>query len=101
MAALFVLFGYRTKLAIIVTFVLLLSLHNKNPWILNSGDAYLRMVVFWNIFLPLNKFYSFDNLNNKKPKNTKYTSFASFGFILQILLLYVITGFLKSSPEWL
>ncbi len=50
--ALAMIVGYRTRLATIVSWLLLLSLHARNPMILNGGDALFRMLLLWGIFLP-------------------------------------------------
>lgn len=42
-AAVGVLIGYRTRLAAAVVVVCLLSLHTRNPFVINSGDALLRV----------------------------------------------------------
>jgi hypothetical protein len=100
-AALALLLGYKTKFSIFLCFILLLSLHNRNPWILNSGDSYLRLLLFWSMFLPLDQYYSLDNLTTKSTYKLKHASLASFCLITQIILSYVMTGLLKFSPEWL
>jgi hypothetical protein len=62
-AALALLFGYRTTLATVVSFVLLVSLHGRNPLVLNAGDSILRRLAFWSIFLPLGRRWSVDALH--------------------------------------
>jgi hypothetical protein len=101
LAALGLLFGFKTKVSTILCWVLTLSLQNRNPWILNSGDTYLRMLLFWDMFLPLGRMYSIDNWHIAKPKNFRYASIASLCLIVQIMLVYVMTGLLKDSAEWL
>jgi hypothetical protein len=58
--ALALLVGYRTRLVTAVSWVLLLSLHARNPMLLNSGDSLLRMLLFWSFFLPLGARWSVD-----------------------------------------
>jgi len=45
--ALALVVGYRTRLVTLVSWVLLVSLHARNPMVLNSGDTLLRMLLFW------------------------------------------------------
>ncbi|MFC6794109.1 hypothetical protein ACFQFH_06800 [Halobaculum halobium] len=52
-AALALLFGYRTKAAAICSLLLLVSLHARNPLVLNGGDSLLRRTLLWSLFLPL------------------------------------------------
>ncbi|QMU30684.1 hypothetical protein [Adhaeribacter radiodurans] len=103
-AALFgflLLIGYRTRLATIVSWFLLLSLQNRNLLIGQAGDDLLRMILFWAIFLPWGRFYSQDakRANNLHPENLHFSA-ASAAFIVQIMLVYVCTALLKNSPEW-
>lgn len=103
-AALFaflLLIGYRTRLATAVSWFLLLSLQNRNTLISQAGDDLLRLLLFWAIFMPWGRFYSFDA---RKAQNldrpATYFSAASVGYIVQIMLVYVSTALLKNSPEW-
>lgn len=95
------LIGYKTTLSTFLSWLLLLSLHNANPLILNSGDAYLRLLLFWAIFLPWGTWYSLDVLKNDDAKSKQYFSIATIAFTLQICFMYLFTGLLKNSSEWL
>ncbi len=100
--ALMLLLGYKTKLATIMSWVLLLSLENRNPMVLNSGDVVFRMLLFWSMFLPLNATYSVDKAldpNQSKPPQ-KILSIATMGIILQILFVYFFSGLLKDHAIW-
>jgi predicted DCC family thiol-disulfide oxidoreductase YuxK len=94
--------GYRTRLSMVVSWFLLISLHARNPLVLQGGDVVLRVVAFWMMFLPLNKRWSLDSLFNKThpPIKKTYASVASIAYIVQICLLYVMTGFLKTGAAW-
>ena len=59
-AAMALLLGYRTRLATLISFVLLVSLHNRAPLMLQGGDNLLLLMVFWSIFLPLGARFSMD-----------------------------------------
>jgi len=52
--------GYRTRLATVASWLLLLSLQVRNPMVLNAGDALLAMLLFWSVFLPLGSRWSVD-----------------------------------------
>ncbi|WP_435073226.1 HTTM domain-containing protein [Halorubrum sp. HHNYT27] len=58
--ALALLVGYRSRLAAVVSWLLLLSLQARNPMLLNAGDSLLRMLLFWSVFLPLGARWSVD-----------------------------------------
>ncbi|MBK0404790.1 HTTM domain-containing protein [Adhaeribacter sp. BT258] len=94
------LLGFKTRLATVLSWALLVSLHNRNPLILQGGDDLVRMLLFWSIFLPLGRFYSLDALKTCIPEIKTYFSAATVAIILQIFLLYFCTALLKSAPEW-
>src|SRR5262249_18408003 len=43
-------FGFQTRLATIASWVLLVSLQNRNPFVYHSGDELLRLLLFWGCF---------------------------------------------------
>ena len=59
LAALALLIGLRTRLMTVIVWVFLVSLHERNPLVLNAGDTLLRMLFFWGMFLPLGVYWSF------------------------------------------
>jgi hypothetical protein len=96
------LLGYKTRTATIISWVLLVSLQNRNTFISQGGDDLLRMLLFWGMFLPWGKCYSYDATRpDKLPlQQTTYFSAATAAYIMQIFLVYFCTALLKSSPEW-
>lgn len=56
--ALAILLGYRTRLATLVNYILLLAVHYRNPDVLNGADDLLRALSFWAIFLRLDTHYA-------------------------------------------
>jgi hypothetical protein len=96
------LLGYKTRTATIISWVLLVSLQNRNTFISQGGDDLLRMLLFWGIFLPWGKFYSYDAIKTEKPElqPTTYFSAATAAYVMQIFLVYFSSAMLKSSPEW-
>ena len=59
--------GYRTRLAAVVSWALLLSLQTRNPMVLNAGDSLLLMLLFWSVFLPLGARWSVDAVRRADP----------------------------------
>ena len=102
LSALLLIIGYRTKWFTICCWILSVSLHNRNPLLLNGGDSELRILLFWSIFLPLGGFYSFDKALNssKKILPKKLLSGATVALTLQICSIYWFSGLLKSDPVW-
>ncbi|HEV2706656.1 MAG TPA: DCC1-like thiol-disulfide oxidoreductase family protein [Pyrinomonadaceae bacterium] len=104
-------FGFRTRLAAFLSWLLLLSLHNRNFMVLSGSDQLIRLLLFWSIFLPVGASYSLDRalLNARRARAddnqppTAARSFVSVGsaaFILQICCVYLFSAVLKSDASW-
>ena len=105
-AALLLIVGYNTRLATFVSLLLLISLHNRAPVLLQGGDNLLLCLVFWSCFLPLGARYSVDAalLRPASPRDeseNSYLSVATVAILLQVMAVYFFSAFLKSSPDWL
>ena len=95
------LVGHRTKWAVFVSWILLVSFQSRNFLVLNSGDTLICLMLFWALRLPLGKCFSVDSaLREQKEKAFSTFSINSFAFILQILLVYFFTFLLKTGEEW-
>lgn len=79
--------GYRTRLANLVSWVLLVSIQNRNPLVYHSGDAVMRLVLFWCLFLPVGERISVDGRRSEKP-TPLVASVGSFCLVLQIIVLF-------------
>jgi hypothetical protein len=100
LAALSLTVGYRTRTATVASWVLLLSLHNRNP-LIESGGVLLRMLLFWGVFLPLDARWSVDAADRVDPRE-RVTSVASAALLLQLVLLYGSNLLWKLDSElWL
>lgn len=92
--------GYHTRLATVASWVLLVSLQNRNTLIGQGGDDLLRMLLFWGIFLPWGRVWSWDARGKPAPARLDYFSAATVAYIVQLALLYWCTALLKNGPEW-
>ena len=104
--------GYRTRLASVGSFVLLASLVNRNPLVLQGGDVLLVVMAFWAMFLPLGMRWSVDaaldaalrdDPNAPRAASRPYAphlSVATAAVILQTLYLYFFTALLKTGAPW-
>ena len=96
---LFLIAGYRTRLFTFLAWLFLVSLQNRNPFIQQSGDDLLRLILFWALFMPWGNFYSVDS--KKIISDVKnYFSVASLGYLLLIVSVYLFSAIQKTSPEW-
>ena len=102
LVALALLFGFYTRIATILTWFLLVSLHNANPLILQGEDVLLRAVLFVCMFLPLGAAFSLDRYFSKMPPSeTKVLSGWTVAYLLQIGFLYFFVSIYKHSAEWM
>lgn len=99
LCAVFLLIGYRTKWALFGSWILLASLHAKNPLVINSGDNLLVLILFWSLLLPLNNHFSLDKVGEKNKAFNEF-SIGTFALIGQILMVYIFTAALKTDPVW-
>ena len=78
------LVGFYTRAATFLSFVLLLSLHNRNPLVLHGGDSLLRLLLFWSLLLPLGACWSLDRRLGLEPPppGDAAASAATAGFAL-------------------
>lgn len=99
-AAVALLVGYHTRLATLASWILLISLQNRNPLIGQGGDDLLRMLLFWGFFLPWGRVWSRDAQRLSPPTSYAYCSAATVAYIVQLALLYWCTAILKNGREW-
>ncbi len=95
--------GAWTRVATIASWLLLVSLHARNPLVLTSGDFLLKMSLFWSMFLPLGAVWSVDAWRiGKRAMRAKTTlvSFATAAFMLQLIFMYFFTGVAKMNEDW-
>lgn len=92
------LIGYRTTLSTILVWVFTVSLHNRNLFILQSGDDLLRLTLFWGIFLPWGNAFSVDS--KKQSTKSQISNPATMAYLLLITSVYLFTVFFKNSSEW-
>jgi hypothetical protein len=94
------LLGYHTRLATLASWVLLVSLQNRNPLIGQGGDDLLRMLLFWGFFLPWGRVWSRDARQVPPATSYAYCGASSVAYIAQLALLYWCTAILKEGREW-
>ncbi len=99
--AILLIVGKWTRVATIASWILLASLHVRNPLVTSSGDFLFKMMLFWSIFLPLNAKWAVDARNQSKPPSISIVSLASTAYIVQLLSMYFFSGLAKWNSVWL
>lgn len=84
-------FGLQTRIATIASWVLLVSLQNRNPFVYHSGDELLRLLLFWGMFLPLGARWSVDAHQRSALPTAGSTvlSVGSIGLFLQLFYIFL------------
>jgi hypothetical protein len=100
--ALMMLVGYRATLSTVGSYILLLSMQNRQPALIYGADIALREGLFWAIFLPLSRRYSLDRLAGRtEPAASRpYLGMAGIAFIVQVCVMYTGGALMKSGPTW-
>lgn len=109
--AIALVFGYRTRLAAVVSLGPLVSLHIRNPIVLNAGDVEFRRLLLWGCFLPLGCRWSLDapretdsspDSNASSTPGPRVASLASAALLLQVVTIYTANVLFKLRSEvWL
>lgn len=88
----------RPRIAAAASLFLLVSLQARNPLLLQGGDVLFRCLLFWLIFLP----------HSQPPLRVRgggrqdggVTSVATAGVLIQVALLFIFAGLLKTGAPW-
>ncbi len=91
--------GYRTRLFGVLSWVFIVSLHERNIVILDGGDTVIRVMLFWLMFSDAGQVYSVDAwLGRVRPR----AIFALPVRVLQIqvVIVYVCAACSKTGPWW-
>jgi len=95
------LVGYRTRIATVGSWLLLVSLHNRLPDVLNGGDVLLRLLVFWAMFLPLGARWAVD-ATHRDTSRSDVLSVAGVALLAQVVIVYLTNGAMKLNGDvWL
>lgn len=104
--AIFLLIGLYTRAASIAMFVFVVSLHQRNLYIVHSGDTMLRVTGFFLMFAPAGAALSLDRLRNiwrgrESVRPVWRAPWAQRLIQIEMCLLYFMTFWSKSAgPSW-
>src|SRR5450432_555086 len=112
------LVGYKTKLAHILSFAGIVSLHSRCVFLENGGDVVLNILCVWTLFLPMGDRFSvdavraslrhrrersIDDLNDRAalPRNTEpVTSMVVLAILLELSVIYYLNAMSKTGQTW-
>ena len=97
--ALQLIVGYHTRIATLFSFLFVVSLDHHNPLVLSYADTLFRLLLFWAVFLPLGERWSIDAIHAGRPPRQHVASIASAAILVQMIYMYVVNGYHKSTNE--
>ena len=104
--------GFQTRLSALACWLLLVSIHVRNPFVLIGGDTLIRMMLFWSLFIPLGSYGSVDRWWSQRRLKSKTgdTGSRETGYwlcsagtaclLLQVCIMYWCAGFSKMTEPW-
>lgn len=87
--------GWYSRVAAVLAFVLVVSLHARNPVILNAGDSLLRRLLLWGVLLPLGARWGLRAKEVLPGQAARVSSVATAGVLVQVLVVYVVNAVVK------
>lgn len=110
--------GWRTRLMHVLSFICLVSLHDRVIFLENGGDVVLTILIAWTLFLPMGARFSVDALKNslrrrpdhdaadlgrraELPLETRpVVSLAVLAILLQVSVIYYFNVVHKNGVTW-
>lgn len=86
--------GIRPRLFLFVSWLCLLSVHNRNPFACHGGDWMLRLLAFFALFLPLK------SRELKSSSSEHFFQWGCFAYTLQVCLIYFFSALFKFGDSW-
>ncbi|WP_440765113.1 HTTM domain-containing protein [Natronorubrum sp. DTA7] len=86
--------GYRTRVVALVSLLLLLSLHGRNPAVLNGGDRLLRVLLLVALLTPLGERWSVDAVRRGTARTT-VVGVTTAALLVQPLAVFTQNAILK------
>lgn len=94
----FLAVGRLTRIMTLICWILVVSIHHRNPFVLNGGDILFRLLLFWSLWLPLGSVWSLDARKNRD--STPQGPAPASPIIFQLCVLYWFSALFKSHPIW-
>lgn len=92
--------GRHTRIVTPCCWLLLLSLHTRNFFLLNGGDSWMLLTLFWAMFLPWGECWSLDAKRLPSARSYQAWSAATFAYVMQVFAVYFLAGIFKAGAAW-
>ncbi|MBI3927384.1 MAG: HTTM domain-containing protein [Armatimonadetes bacterium] len=101
--AVVLLVGYKTRPMTFLCWLLLISLHCRNPMVLTAGDIIFRVIFFWALFLPWGARWSVDAALQPGLRKLpdRYVALPGLALLCQVAFIYWFAVLHKTGKEWM
>lgn len=90
--------GVFSRFFAVIAFVLLWSIHQRNPYVLSGPDELLINFLFIALFLPLDQRFSAIRVGPERAN--RFIGLASFYALFLVAMMYFFQAFLKEGDLW-
>ena len=94
------LIGYKTPVVVVFAWMLFSSFSSRVFEVQQGGDALMRALLFWGMFLPLGDRYAVSADKSTRTAPGQFFSVVTIALILQVAVMYVATALMKYHPAW-
>ncbi|QDU95756.1 HTTM domain-containing protein [Lignipirellula cremea] len=98
--AIALLVGWRTTLAAIGCWGIMLSIHVRQPLVDSTGDWLLHLLLFWSMFTPMGRCWSLDARRNGLGDSRPVVSVGAACLLLQVCVMYWCAAYWKLNEVW-
>lgn len=95
------LLGCRSRVASVACWLLMVSLHMRNPYLLYSADFVLILTLAWGCFVPWGLCWSLDSRGKEALKSPTLSGPLAWVWLAQPATMYLFTALRKSGPSWM
>jgi hypothetical protein len=92
--------GYRTRLANVLLWLFVVSLHHRNPHLNAGGDSVLAALLFWSMFADTGAQGSLDVQLGRRPALELVPGYPVRFLQLQVAFIYLVSCLAKTGPSW-
>lgn len=102
LSALALIIGLYTKIAVLTAGAALFAVETYAPEITQGGDMLLRVLLFWSLFLPLNRKWALDLMRQTPsyPRLSFTATSADLAITIQVACLYWFAALQKTGALW-
>jgi predicted DCC family thiol-disulfide oxidoreductase YuxK len=94
--------GYRSRQALLLCWLVVVSLQVRNPLVLGIDDQLMAVLLFWSLFVPLSSRWSVDAALSPQPPppDPRHLSWGGASLFIQLLSLLLFTTMARQDPAW-